>query len=324
MHFLLDGDPGHDDMLTLYLAAKHVNVVGLTTTFGNSSVEHTTRNALRCLQMGNLNHIPVAKGSVRPLVNEPRYAPHIHGDTGLDGAELPEATVDIQPLHAVDFIIEQSFKYDDLVLVPTGPLTNVASALIKDPTLAKRLKGISLMGGSLTFGNTTPAAELNIYLDPEAADVVFRSGVPIKMFGLNVTRMANATKERIADIRAIGTPFAATVADLIEYYRMALNKAFGLEGASLHDPLAIAVFIAPELFTLKKMNVQIELNGKLTRGMTVCDYRSSDGRRVKRDDAEFENDSAVVSGFEENVEVAVDMDVDGFFKLLNETLAMYQ
>ena len=183
MRFLLDGDPGHDDMLTLFLAAKHVEVVGLTTTYGNSSVEHTTLNARKCVTLGGLTHIPIAKGSVRPLVNQPRYAPQMHGDSGLDGAELPEPSVGLHPLHAVDFILEQSRKYDDLILVPTGPLTNVASALIKDPTLADRLKGISLMGGSLTFGNTTPAAELNIYLDPEAADVVFRSGVPLRMFG---------------------------------------------------------------------------------------------------------------------------------------------
>jgi inosine-uridine nucleoside N-ribohydrolase len=143
MHFLLDGDPGHDDMLTLFLAAKHVDVVGLTTTYGNSSVEHTTLNARKCIELGDLKHIPVARGSVRPLVNPPRHAPQIHGDSGLDGAELPEPSVGVHPLHAVDFILEQSFKYDDLILVPTGPLTNVASALIKDPTLANRLMGIS-------------------------------------------------------------------------------------------------------------------------------------------------------------------------------------
>jgi inosine-uridine nucleoside N-ribohydrolase len=324
MRFLLDGDPGHDDMLTLFLAAKHVEVVGLTTTYGNSSVEHTTLNARKCLELGGLTHIPVAKGSVRPLVNEPRYAPQMHGDSGLDGAELPEPSVGLHPLHAVDFILEQSHKYDDLILVPTGPLTNVASALIKDPTLARRLKGISLMGGSLTFGNTTPAAELNIYLDPEAADVVFRSGVPLKMFGLNVTRMASATKARIEDIRRIGTSFAGVVADLIDYYRVAAHKAFGLEGASLHDPLAIATFIAPELFILRKMNVQIELHGTHTRGMTVCDYRHVDGRKVRPAGSEFENAAAVVAGDNANCEVAVDMNVDGFFDLLNKTLAMYK
>ena len=318
MHFLLDGDPGHDDMLTIFLAAKHVDVVGITTVSGNQSLEKVTLNARKCVELAGLTHIPIAKGLPRPLVNDPRYAPEIHGESGLDGVTLPDPTVELSELHAVDFIIEQSHRYDDLVLVPTGPLTNIAAALIKDPTLADRVKEISLMGGSLTYGGSTAAAEFNIYVDPEAADVVFRSGVPIKMFGLNVTRMADATVERLDRIRDIGTPFAKTVADLVEFYRASLHKVYGLDGASIHDPLAVAVFIKPELFTMQKMNVKIELKGDHTRGMTVCDYRY-----VGREGKGIYGESGIIRGDEPNAEVAVDMDVDGFFDLLNDTLAQY-
>ncbi|WP_298134258.1 nucleoside hydrolase [Micropruina sp.] len=319
MHYLLDGDPGHDDMLTIFLAAKHLDVVGITTVSGNQSLEKTTLNARKCVELAGLTDIPIAKGLPRPLLNEPRYAPEIHGQTGLDGVALPEPTVALSPLHAVDFIIEASHRYDDLWLVPTGPLTNIAAALIKDPTLAERIKGISLMGGSMTYGGSTAAAEFNIYVDPEAADVVFRSGVPLKMFGLNVTRMASATVARLDRIRAIGTPFARTVADLVEFYRASLHKVYGLEGASIHDPLAVAIFIKPELFTMQAMNVQIELNGTHTRGMTVCDYRyvGNEGKGIY-------GEEGIIRGAEPNCEVAVDMDVDGFFDLLTDTLALYR
>ncbi len=318
MHFLLDGDPGHDDMLAIFLAAKHVKVVGITTTHGNQSLEKTTLNARKSVELAGLTHIPIAKGLSRPLVNEPRYGPEIHGQSGLDGAELPEPTVELHPLHAVDFIIEMSHKYDDLILVPTGPLTNVAAALIKDPTLVERIKGISWMGGSVTYGNSTAAAEYNAFSDPEAAHVVFTCGVPLKMFGLNVTRMASATVARLDEIRAIGTEFARTIADLIEFYRASLHNVFGLEGASLHDPLAIAIFIKPELFTMRELNVKIELKGEHTRGMTVCDYR-----HIQGSGADVKGQSGVIRGDAPNCEVAIDLDVDGFFQLLNDTIAMY-
>jgi len=318
MQFLLDCDPGHDDMLTIFLAAKHLDVVGITTVSGNQSLEKTTRNARRSVELAGLTHIPIAKGLPRPLVNEVRYAPEIHGQSGLDGVALPEPTVELSELHAVDFIIQASHTYDELVLVPTGPLTNIAAALIKDPTLVDRVKEISLMGGSMTYGGSTAAAEFNIYVDPEAADVVFRSGLPIKMFGLNVTRMASATVARLDRIRDIGTPFARTVADLVEFYRASLHNVYGLDGASIHDPLAVAVYIRPELFTMQAMNVQIELNGTHTRGMTVCDYRY-----VGREGKGIYGESGIIRGAEANAEVAVDMDVDGFFDLLTETLALY-
>ena len=171
----------------------------------------------------------------------------------------------------------------------------------------------------MTYGGSTAAAEFNIYVDPEAADVVFRSGVPLKMFGLNVTRMASATVQRLDRIRAIGTPFAKTVADLVEFYRSSLHRVYGLDGASIHDPLAAAIFIQPDLFTMQKMNVQIELRGTHTRGMTVCDYRY-----VGREGKGIYGQEGIIRGPEPNVEVASDMDVDGFFDLLTDTLALYK
>jgi inosine-uridine nucleoside N-ribohydrolase len=316
MHFLLDGDPGHDDMLAILLAAKFVDVVAITTVHGNQSLEKTTINARKVVELGKLQHIPIAMGLPRPLVNKPTYAPEVHGVTGLDGVVLPDPTVELSKSSAVDLIIELSHTYDDLVIVATGPLTNVATALTVDPTLASRLTSISLMGGSLTFGNSTPAAEFNIWVDPEAADIVFTSGVPLRMFGLNVTRQAAATVKELDRIRGIGTEFARTVADLVEFYRANLERVYGLKGASLHDPLAIATFIRPELFTMQPMHVGIELHGTRTRGMTVCDYRHAVG-------GELGGKDAVLRGEPANCEVAVGIDVEGFFDLLTEALAQY-
>ncbi|HEY2642971.1 MAG TPA: nucleoside hydrolase [Galbitalea sp.] len=318
MHFLLDGDPGHDDMLTIFLGAKHVDIVAITTVHGNQSVEKTTINARKIVELGKLQHIPISRGLGRPLVNKPVFAPEVHGTSGLDGVTLPDPTVGISDASAVDTIIAMSHEYDDLVIIATGPLTNVATALTVDPTLATRLSAISLMGGSLTFGNSTPAAEFNIWVDPEAADIVFTSGIPLRMFGLNVTRQAAATVKELDRIRDLGTPFARTVADLVEFYRANLERVYGLKGASLHDPLAIATFIKPELFTMRSMHVGIELHGSRTRGMTVCDYRHAIG------DTELGGKNAVLRGEAANVDVAIGIDVEGFFDLLTDTLALYE
>lgn len=318
MAFLLDADPGHDDMLAIFLAAKHLDVVGVTTVSGNQSLPKVTSNARAVLELGDLTHIPLAAGLARPLVNDPVWAPEIHGQTGLDGVALPEPKVQVIDQHAVDFIIEQSHAHPGLTVVVTGPLTNVAAAFIKDPTLGDRLHCISIMGGSLTYGNSTAAAEFNIWVDPEAADVVFRSGVPMKMFGLNVTRQASATKVEIGRIADIGPLFANTVADLLEFYRSSLENVFGLTGASLYDPLAVATFIKPELFELRPMHVAIELNGTHTRGMTVCDYR-----RIRGTGDWLAGKEAIEANVVPNCEVAVGIDVPGFFDLLTDTLAMY-
>ena len=315
MHVLLDCDPGHDDMLAILLAAKHLDVVGITTVHGNQSVDKTTANALKIVELGGLD-IPVSRGLAKPLVQDAVFVPEMHGESGLDGAELPEPTTAPTAIDAVHTILEASHRYDDLVIVPTGPFTNVAAALTIDPTLATRLQAISLMGGSLTFGNWTPAAEFNIWADPEAADIVFRSGVPIRMFGLNVTRRAAATAERITQIRERGGHVSGVVADLLEFYSASSKTLYGLSGASLHDPLAVATLIRPELFVLQDLHVAVELRGTLTRGMTVCDYRHASTPEIQERDAEPRGEAP-------NAQVAVEIDVDGFFELLAETLGRY-
>ena len=319
MKVICDGDPGHDDMLAFLLAAKHLELIGITTVMGNQSLEKVTKNALKIVEFAGLTSIPVAKGMPRPLVNEPLYAPEIHGETGLDGHALPEPTTPLADMHAVDFIISKVMENDDVTLVPTGPLTNIAAALIKEPRIAEKISCISLMGGSLTYGNSTPAAEFNIYVDPEAAAVVFRSGIPIKMFGLNVTRQAEATEAEVERIRRIGTPVATIVADLLDFYRTSLMRVFGLKGASLHDPCAVAVLIDPSIFVMQPMHVEIELKGEFTRGMTVCDYRH---RRLTSDN--LQGKDAVIRGKKPNAEVAVAIDKERFFDLLIDTLASYR
>lgn len=201
---IIDCDPGHDDVQAILLAARTLDLLGITTVHGNASLANTTQNARKTVEFAELTHIPIAAGMPRPLVREASYAPEVHGESGLDGPTLPSPTVAVLDQHGVDFIIDRSHDVPDLHLIPVGPLTNIASALIKDATLPARIKQISLMGGSLTFGNVTPAAEFNIWCDPDAAHVVFTSGIPIKMIGLNVTRQVLATRVRRDQIRSMG------------------------------------------------------------------------------------------------------------------------
>lgn len=315
---IVDCDPGHDDMSAILLAAKHMELLGITTVHGNQSLEKTTKNALKIVELAGLTHVPVAKGMPQSLLGWTNYAPEIHGESGLDGVDLPEPTTPLHELHTVDFIIKTVMENDDVTIIATGPLTNVGLALIKEPKIASRISCISIMGGSTTYGNVTPVAEFNIVIDPEAADVVFRSGIPMKMFGLNVTRRAEATPQHIQRIRELGTPFARTVADLLGFYGGTLMRIFGTGGASMHDPCAVATFIDPTIFDMRPMHVAIELNGKLTRGMTVCDYRHE---RTTAD--QLAGDKAIHRGQKPNCEVAVGIDNEKFMDLLIQTIASF-
>ncbi|MEZ4661030.1 MAG: nucleoside hydrolase [Caldilineaceae bacterium] len=214
---IIDCDPGHDDALAILLAAKHLDVLGITTVAGNQHIDKVTANALKIVEFADLTHIPVAKGCGLPLVKPPMYAPEVHGETGMDGPELPTPTTPLDPRHGVDFLIDTVMAHDEVTLIPTGPLTNVASALRREPRIAERIPLISLMGGGLTCGNSTATAEFNIYVDPEAAHVVFSSGIPIKMCGLNLTRQANATDVEIARCRALGNRTGQIVAELLVF-----------------------------------------------------------------------------------------------------------
>lgn len=312
---LIDCDPGHDDVMAILLGARTLDLRGITTVHGNASLENTTRNARRAVEFAGLTEIPIAAGMPRPLVREPHYAPDIHGKTGLDGPDLPEPTVALNAQNAVEFLIAESHATPDLHLVPTAPLTNIAAALVRDPTLPGRIKQISLMGGSLTFGNSTPAAEFNIWCDAEAAHVVFTSGIPIKMVGLNVTRQVPATPEHRKKIRAIGNRTATIVADLLDFYSMQLAKLFGLSGGSMHDPLAVAALIDPEILTFEPMHVAIELRGEHTYGMTLCDARHLRPNYI--------GSERIHRGTAPNAEVAVAVKPERFWELFLDTLATY-
>ncbi len=270
---LIDCDPGHDDATAILYAARHLDLVGITTVYGNQSVDKTTRNALSLTTLLGID-VPVARGCEQPLVRTFRHGGDVHGKTGLDGAELPEPRQEMHELHAVDFIIETARRYrDELVLCPIGPFTNVALAIRKEPRLTKWLRGISCMGGTTQVGNTTPVAEFNIWCDPEAADIVFRSGVPMWMVGLNVTRQVGITTDDIRRLNS-GSDVARTFGGLFDFFRQRLSEVHGLTTASLHDPCALVPFIVPDLITYAHCPVEIELGNGITRGMTVCDFRN--------------------------------------------------
>jgi inosine-uridine nucleoside N-ribohydrolase len=323
---IIDCDPGHDDVQAILLAARTLDLRGITTVHGNASLANTTRNARQTVEFAELTHIPIAAGMPRPLVREASYAPEVHGESGLDGPTLPSPTVAVLDQHGIDFIIDRSHDVADLHLIPVGPLTNIASALIKDPTLPSRIKQISLMGGSLTFGNVTPAAEFNIWADPEAADVVFKSGIPIKMIGLNVTRQVLAVRTRRDQIRSMGKATTTHVADMLDFYAHGEGQYSGLDGGAMHDPLAVAALAAPEILTFEPMHVAVELIGTHTRGMTLCDGRRVDPVtfRLPENLAPFvEGTGMNEAGPPPNAEVAVAVDADRFWELFLDVLATY-
>jgi inosine-uridine nucleoside N-ribohydrolase len=270
---LIDCDPGHDDATAIIYAASHLDLIGVTTVYGNQTVEKTTNNALALLTLLDID-VPVARGCEGPLNGILRHGGDLHGKTGMDGAELPEPNRKIVDAHAVDFIIEMGRLHrGELFLCPTGPFTNVAMALRKEPRLASWLKGISVMGGTTQIGNTTPVAEFNVWCDPEAADIVFRSGAALWMVGLNVTRQVGVTPRDIKKLLD-GSPVAQVYGDLLSFFRKRLRDVHRLSTASLHDPCALVPLIAPDLITYQHCPVVIELGQGATRGMTVCDLRN--------------------------------------------------
>ena len=314
---IIDCDPGHDDAMAILLGARTMDVKGITTVHGNVPLSLTTLNARKVVAFAGLNGVPIAAGMDRPLVREAIHAPEVHGQSGLDGPELPEPAVAIVDEHAVEFIKRTAAEVDDLHLVPVGPLTNVAAALRRYPQLAERIAQISLMGGSLTFGNSTPAAEFNIWADPDAAHVVFTSGIPIKMIGLNVTRQVGATPERRAQVRRIGNETARIVAELLDFYSERLKKLFGLKGGSMHDPLAVAALIDSDILRFEPMHVSIELRGEHTYGMTLCDYRHHEPSDIEA------GGNGILRGEPANAEVAIGVNDDRFWELFLDVLTTY-
>jgi inosine-uridine nucleoside N-ribohydrolase len=300
---LLDCDPGHDDAMALLLAlgSPELEVLGVTTVHGNQTLEKTTANALRVLELAGRSDIPVAAGAERPLVGEAAVAADVHGESGMDGPELPDPTTAPVDAHAVDFIAERLLGAPEPVtLIPTGPLTNIALLLARHPHAAERIRRIVLMGGAIAEGNVTPAAEFNIWVDPEAAARVLGSGLDVTMIGLDVTHRALMTPAHAAALRESGR-IGAVVADLQEFYARFHADVYGWDGTPVHDAVAVAHVIRDDLVRTERRNVEIDLASPLCRGRTVVDLWRRTGRP-------------------ENAWVGVDLDADGFLGLLVERL----
>ncbi|MES2145751.1 MAG: nucleoside hydrolase [Pseudomonadota bacterium] len=305
---IIDTDPGQDDAVAILLALaspEDVTVLGITAVAGNVPLHLTEKNARIICELAGRPDVRVFAGCDRPLVNPLVTAEHVHGKTGLDGPQMADPVMPLQPQHAVDFIIDtlRSEPPQTVTLCPLGPLTNIATAFRRAPDIVSRVQEIVLMGGAyFEVGNITPAAEFNIYVDPHAADIVFKSGVPLVVMPLDVTHQALTTHKRIAAFRALGTEPARMVAEWTDFFERFDMEKYGSEGAPLHDPCVIAYLIRPELFTGRHINVEIETRSDLTLGMTVADW----WRVTKR---------PANAMFMRNIAA------DGFYALLTERLA---
>jgi inosine-uridine nucleoside N-ribohydrolase len=304
---VLDCDPGHDDALAILLAAASpsLKLLAITTVAGNQSLDKTTLNARRICTVAGIRDVPVAAGCDAPLVRPRIASPEIHGESGLDGPAFGAPTVPLDPRHAVDVILEASGADDGLVLIATGPLTNVATAMARDPGLARRLQRVVLMGGAIGLGNVTPAAEFNIGADAEAARAVFESGAPITMVPLETTHRALATPAVMERIAALDFPLAHLCVDLLAFFAETYLRVFGFAAPAVHDPCAVAWLIDPTIVPTRRMRVDIETRAEFSYGRTVCDVHGVTGRAP-------------------NAEVGVDLEVDRFWDLMIGALGSYR
>ncbi|MEX0446303.1 nucleoside hydrolase [Xenorhabdus sp. SGI246] len=275
---ILDCDPGHDDAIAMLLAHGNpdIELLAVTTVVGNQTLDKVTRNALSIAHIANIHNVPFAAGCHRPLVREIKTAPDIHGETGLDGTELPDPVIKLDPRHAVDLIIDIIMEHPpkSVTLVPTAGLTNIALAARKAPHIVERIKEVVLMGGGYHIGNRSAVAEFNILIDPEAAHIVFNEKWPLTMVGLDLTHQAQATPEVIEAIARIKTRSAQFVLDALEFYGESYRIWQGFKYPPVHDPCAVAYVIDPTVMTTQKVPVNIEMTGALTTGMTVADFRA--------------------------------------------------
>jgi len=298
---VIDCDPGHDDAIAilLALASPEVELRAVTTVAGNQTLDKTTRNALKVLELAGRTDVPVAAGAERPLERPLRTAAHVHGESGLDGPALPEPAALPLDMHAADLLAE--LIEPGVVLVPTGPLTNVALLLRRHPDVRDRLDRIVWMGGAIAEGNVTPAAEFNAFVDPEAAAQVFGSGIPLTMIGLDVTHKALFTRAHADRLRDAGRAGRA-VAELSDFFQRFHEQRYGMDGSPIHDALAVAHVIDPTLVTTLHCNVEIETASRHCDGRTVVDrWLVTDGPR--------------------NADVGVDVDAGRFLALLVERIA---
>ncbi len=307
---ILDGDPGHDDAIAWVLAEASrrsdgiADIRAVTTVGGNVTLDKTTYNARRVMTLIGLTDVPLAAGAAHPLNTELMNAPSVHGESGLDGPELPEPEIEVSEMTAVELMAKVLRESEEKVtIVSTGPMTNTAVLLLSHPELKKKIERISLMGGGVGFGNWTPAAEFNILVDPESADIVFRSGLPIIMSGLDVTERALMLPEDFRQIKELGNPVSDIVWQWLEFFYK-FHHERGYAGAPMHDPCAVMVLLHPEIFTMREYHVEIETTGDYCRGATVADVRGTTGKA-------------------HNAVCVMDLDRDAFAALLIEAIGRY-
>lgn len=306
MKLIVDTDPGQDDAVAILLAfaSPEIELLGITAVAGNVPLALTTKNCLKICELAGRRDVPVFAGCDRPSVRAPITAEYVHGKTGLDGPDLPEPTLAPTAGHAVDFIVEtlRAEPPGTVTLATLGPLTNVAAAFAAAPDVVRRVARIvSMGGGAFEGGNTTPVAEFNMLVDPQAAQAVFSSGAPVTLFPLDVTHKALTTQARVARFRGLGTRVGGAVADLLEFFERFDEEKYGTDGGPLHDPNVIAWLLRPDLYRGRQVNVEVETTSELTMGQTVVDWWRVTGRPA-------------------NVHVVREVDDDAFYDLLVERI----
>ncbi len=304
---IIDTDPGQDDAIAILaaLASPQLEVLGITAVAGNVPLELTARNALVLVELAGRPEVPVFAGCDRPLRRELVTAEHVHGKTGIDGADLPDPTTALQPQHAVDWMVETLLAAGEreITICPVGPMTNVATVLETAPEAAKHIREIVCMGGGFFGGgNTTPTAEFNVFVDPEAAQIALHCGAPVTMLPLDVTHKALMTDAWINQVRNLGTRTGAAAAGMLDFYERFDVEKYGTTGGPLHDPNVIAYLLRPGLYGGRHCNVEVETDSHLTRGMTVVDWWD-------------------VTDRPSNCQFITDIDSDGFYELLLTLLA---
>ena len=301
---VLDCDPGHDDAMAMILAAYNpsIELLGISTVSGNGIIDKVTQNALRVCALAKIN-VPVAQGAGTSILGAVEASTEIHGETALDGAPLPAPTFELEKISGVDLMAKLIKDHSEKVtVVATGPLTNIALLLKMYPELKTKIERIVFMGGSASRGNRTPYAEFNIWMDPEACDVVLKSGLPLTMIGLDVTHQALITKEIFARLAEMKTELADTLSGLMKFFAKTYDEVFEMPDPPLHDPVAVAVLIDPSVTKNRFVNVEVELNGKFTRGATVVDIYNREGGKP-------------------NCNVALELDFEKFWNLMLDAVA---
>jgi len=304
---IIDCDPGQDDAVALFLAMAspdELEILGITTVAGNVPLALTERNTRMMCDIAN-SQAPVFAGCAKPMIRDAISAEYIHGDTGINGIDVFEPKTPLQDKHAVDFIIDTLLARDAVTLVPTGPLTNIATAMERRPEILSHIEEIVIMGGAMREGgNRTPSAEFNILVDPNAADIVLSCGRPITLMGLDITHKVLSTEERVARIGELKNAVADATVGMLSFFHRYDTEKYSSQGTPLHDPCTVAWLLKPELFRTRHCNVSVETESELTMGHTAVDFWH-------------------VTDRPKNVSWAFDIDADGFYDLLTERLARF-